>query len=66
MALRCRPGAVQHSGEGDRTRVPFRRLGGGAKRIKMTLLIQWISVNRDSDKGDYRLIGIEIGKPFTT
>ncbi len=29
-------------------------------------VIQWISVNRDSDKGDFRLIGIEIEKPFTT
>ncbi len=27
--------------------------------------VQWISVKRDSDKGDFRLIGIQIGKPFT-
>ncbi len=29
-------------------------------------VLQWVSVNRDSDKGDFRLIGIEVGKPFTT
>ncbi len=28
-------------------------------------IVQWIPVNRDSDKGDFRLIGIEIGNPFT-
>ncbi len=34
--------------------------------LRIHMVIQWISVNRDSDKGDFRLIGIEIGKPFTT
>ncbi len=29
------------------------------------IAVQRISIKRDSDKGDFRLIGIEIGKPFT-
>ncbi len=36
------------------------------RKVLMNHLVQWNSVNRDSDKGDIWLIGIEIGKPFTT
>ncbi len=35
------------------------------KRFK-PFQVQWISVNWDSDKGDFWLIGIEIEKPYNT